>query len=88
MNPTNIINEWVKNVTRNRFTELMTLPISTNLISLMANVVYFKGSWEIPFDPDYTQPGLFYKNENEKVGIGRIFPQHCLSPSPKNFSLI
>lgn len=61
------MNEWLKNSTNGRFLELLHSPPSPTTVSIMASVVYFKGSWEFPFDPDYTQPGLFFVNENEKV---------------------
>lgn len=54
------INAWVKQTTRGRITEAVSssdLPADTALV--LVNTIWFKGDWEVPFDPEDTRPGSF-----------------------------
>lgn len=49
----NKINEWVKNKTEGQITSLMTPDaITSDLMVLLVNTMYFKGKWDEPFDRD------------------------------------
>ncbi|KAK6636737.1 hypothetical protein RUM43_010400 [Polyplax serrata] len=85
----NKINQWVRNSTLNRFSDLMTLPLSPNTVSIMASIVYFKGAWELPFDPDYTQPGLFFIDDKRKVQVDFMYgEQQVFYGNSSDFQLI
>jgi len=73
-NPTeaaNIINSWVENHTNGLIKDLVPSevidPIYTYLI--LTNAIYFKGIWEVKFDPDNTSDQSFYLSTEEKIQV-------------------
>ncbi len=64
------INAWVDEATRHRIAKLLTpnaVDNSTRLV--LANAVYFKGDWQIPFDERYTKPLPFHRPEQPDVEV-------------------
>lgn len=62
------INAWAENRTRGRIRGLFpedSLNTLTRLV--LVNAVYFKGSWEFPFDKDLTAEADFTKSDGTKV---------------------
>ncbi|XP_068082596.1 uncharacterized protein [Anabrus simplex] len=58
------INDWVNNKTHgfiNRLVEPDSLSPYSRM--MLANAVYFKGKWKVPFDPDVTSIKNFYPQE-------------------------
>ena len=53
------INSWVKKKTHQLIPSILNNPDS-DLLTLLANALYFKGSWTSPFDTSLTQTGLFH----------------------------
>ena len=56
----NLINDWVKEETRNKIDGIVEPPINPETILFLINAIYFKGEWSEPFDPDLTDDILFY----------------------------
>lgn len=62
------INEFVEVNTNGKIKDFVTVDsLSTDLVSIIVNAIYFQGSWELPFNKRGTFPADFYINENEKI---------------------
>jgi len=54
------INSWVSRETRGRIEKIVESPGELgNLVMLLANAIYFKGTWQLQFDPARTRPAPF-----------------------------
>ncbi|GLC47968.1 hypothetical protein PLESTB_000044800 [Pleodorina starrii] len=69
------INAWVANVTRGLITDLIT---TDDFVAVLANALYFKGSWEHAFKPELTRPGNFTTSTGEAKKV------HMMSQLFKN----
>jgi len=55
-----LINDWVLRETQEKIEEIIPPGVIDTITRLvLANAVYFKASWQEPFDPDVTQDGAF-----------------------------
>ncbi len=54
----NVINDWVNQNTDGKITEIMDM-IDPELLVLVLNAIYFKGTWTYRFDKDDTQDDYF-----------------------------
>jgi serine protease inhibitor len=63
------INQWVENNTGGKIKELVSLDMIQNAYYLIANAVYFKGSWEKPFKPENTREAPFTLGDGTKVNV-------------------
>lgn len=57
-----LINEWVKKATGNLIDSIIStsdMDAATDLV--LANAVYFKGKWLVPFNPDLTTRDAFHR---------------------------
>jgi serpin B len=62
------INDWVEEETAEKIRDLIPPDAITPLTRLvLANAIYFKGSWLFPFDQDATQPGPFFKLDGTEL---------------------
>ena len=66
------INNWVKEATNDKIEQIVDSPLDANLVAVLINAIYFKGSWTHEFD----------KNETEDR------PFHLLDGSVKNVPLM
>ncbi|ESN95906.1 hypothetical protein HELRODRAFT_86140 [Helobdella robusta] len=64
------INAWVENQTNQKIRNLIA-PGSLNAMTklVLVNAIYFKGSWDIPFDESNTKEDKFYISENHTTQI-------------------
>lgn len=53
-----VINGWVNDQTEGLIPEIIS-EISPDSVLFLINAIYFKGSWQSPFDPALTQTGTF-----------------------------
>lgn len=60
---TDSINNWVREKTKDKIKKLLDKPLDPVTKLVLLNAVYFKGSWQIQFDPNNTKQELFYNNE-------------------------
>jgi serpin B len=47
---TDAINEWVKEKTKDKIPKMFEETIDSNTVAMILSSLYFKGSWEVPFD--------------------------------------
>ena len=55
-----IINAWAARSTRDRIDEVITADAANDLVLLLANAIYFKGTWEDKFDSGKTRSIVDY----------------------------
>ncbi len=55
-----VINQWVREATRDRIETMVEPPIPSNIVAYLMNAVYFKAGWTEPFDPDLTRTEPFH----------------------------
>ena len=53
------INQWVDTNTNGKIPKILD-EINSDLLLFLINAIYFKGSWQIEFDPAHTRDGTFY----------------------------
>lgn len=61
------INDWVKRQTRGLIAEIVGPQIDPDTILFLLNAIYFKGEWQVAFDPAATQPRLFTRADGSQV---------------------
>jgi len=54
------INAWIENATNNKIKDMVKPPINPNIVAMLFNAIYFKGSWMFPFDTADTRDANFY----------------------------
>lgn len=63
------INNWVSNITHGKINNLVDEDDVANVIILVLNTLYFKGSWRHQFPPNATKTGLFYLSPNSQKNV-------------------
>ncbi|MEN3008576.1 serpin family protein [Pseudothermotoga sp.] len=67
------INTWIEEKTEGKIKNMITKDDVDNLTRLiLTNAIYFKGVWEIPFDPSRTGKDLFYIDETTSVEVNMM----------------
>ncbi len=61
------INRWVDDKTHGLIPQIYDGPQSDELAVVLADAIYFKGTWKNPFDKNYTQPGMFHLADGTAV---------------------
>lgn len=62
------ISKFVEDNTNGKIKNFVTVDsLSTDLVTIIVNAIYFQGNWELPFNKRVTYPGDFHINENEKI---------------------
>ena len=62
------INAWVEDKTREKIRDLIPSGgVNADTRVVLANAVYFKGTWELPFDKESTQDEPFYLESGKEV---------------------
>jgi serpin B len=57
---TDLINGWAAEKTRDKIPKVLKPDdVDDSTLAAILNAIYFKGAWEVPFDPDDTRPGDF-----------------------------
>lgn len=62
-----IINNWVKEQTRNTIEKIVEPPINPDTILFLINAIYFKGEWSEQFDPEQTREILFTLPDGSRI---------------------
>jgi serpin B len=64
------INAWVRQQTQNKISELIAPEnIPQGLALILTNAIYFKGTWQTPFDEERTQEAAFTLREGTQVNV-------------------
>ncbi len=53
------INNWVKEATNDKIEKIVDSPLDANLVAVLINAIYFKGSWTNEFDKNETEDRPF-----------------------------
>jgi serpin B len=61
-----IMNAWVSEMTRGRIPGIVAGPISPETYLYLANAVYFKGGWSVPFEAKDTKERAFHLRGGEQ----------------------
>lgn len=67
------INDWVSSVTKGRIEQIVTPPISPDLVMFLINAIYFKGDWTRPFDKERTRPAPFTLTDGRQKQVDMMF---------------
>lgn len=54
-----IVNDWVKEQTKDKITEIVEPPLDPTLVTMLMNAVYFKADWEHAFSEELTEEADF-----------------------------
>ena len=54
------INKWVESKTNKKIKNIVNASLVNKALLVLANAIYFKGFWNIPFNPRDTKRGIFY----------------------------
>ncbi len=64
------INQWVEEETNKKITDLIKEGmLSPSVRLVLANAIYFKGTWAYPFEKSKTRPEIFYMNEKNRKRV-------------------
>jgi serpin B len=55
-----LINAWADRATRGKIPQIVSAPIPPNTAMILASAIYFKGTWEHPFDAKQTHDRAFH----------------------------
>jgi len=66
---TNVINGWVSDKTRQKIPKLFDPPLAPNTRLVIANAIYFNGTWAMPFDEKNTRDDKFIITPGEDVTV-------------------
>jgi serine protease inhibitor len=61
-----IMNQWVEDATNGLIKDMVQKPIPIDVVIILLNAIYFKGSWIHPFDADYTSDWWFTVPDGSK----------------------
>jgi len=67
------INDWVSEKTKGKIDEIVSSPISPELVMFLINAIYFKGDWTRPFDKDRTRPAPFTLADGSRKQVDMMF---------------
>ncbi|XP_023659075.1 serine protease inhibitor A3L-like [Paramormyrops kingsleyae] len=62
------VNNYVKDKTHGKIAELVD-SVEPSTLMILISYVYFKGKWDIPFDPASTEDSVFHVNETHDVPV-------------------
>ncbi len=66
---TDVINGWVSDKTRQKIPELFSPPLDPNTRLVIANAIYFNGTWSMPFDEKNTRDDKFIISPGVEVTV-------------------
>ena len=68
------INNWIKTKTNNKIQNMLPVGVlDANTIIVLANAIYFKGTWKTKFDPKITQKRNFFVGVNDQRQIDMMY---------------
>jgi serpin B len=73
------INDWVSQSTHGKITSLFDPPLSPDLRLILVDAIYFKGSWETPFDKKLTRDQPFTVRAGQTVAHPRMSRKERMS---------
>ncbi len=67
------INQWVSDNTRGKINQIVDPPIDRDMVLFLINAIYFKGSWQRPFDAKITRPMPFKPESGPSADTPMMF---------------
>ncbi len=64
-----IIDSWVEQKTNNKIKDLVKGKTTVDTVLAITNAIYFKGTWQTPFEPNQTQDSDFRVNADKSVSV-------------------
>ncbi|XP_070699096.1 protein Z-dependent protease inhibitor [Pempheris klunzingeri] len=69
-----LINEYIKHKTEDKVTDMIsTLNVATQL--MLINTIFFQGTWQMPFNPNFTDSASFYIDNYSVVQVPMMFKE-------------
>ncbi len=74
LNPTapHTINSWASQATHGEIKDVVSSPLDPALRMILANAVYFRGSWQTAFDPKQTTTQPFYAEGGGQASVSMM----------------
>jgi len=69
------INHWVDVKTHGKITEIIKPPLGLDIVVMLLNAIYFKGTWTYQFDPEETFDGKFFLEDGTIVDCRMMLRQ-------------
>ncbi|XP_064427602.1 corticosteroid-binding globulin-like [Mirounga angustirostris] len=66
------INEYIKNKTQGKIVDFLS-KLDSSAMLILVNYIFFKGTWEHPFNPESTREENFYVNKTTVVRVPMMF---------------
>lgn len=64
-----IVNQWASDNTNGLIKSILPGPVSPQTVVILANAVYFRGDWEIPFSSEINRIGAFQTSNTTSVNV-------------------
>jgi serpin B len=64
-----VMNDWASRNTEGKITTIIQPPIPADTAMIIANAIYFKGTWLNPFDRKQTKPRVFHPGPGSEVQV-------------------
>ena len=76
-----VINKWISEITKEKIKDLLAKGTITNMTRfVLANAVYFKGSWKDKFEKTFTNTdGVFHTLSNKEVKVSMMYKEEKFS---------
>uniref|UniRef100_A0A6J0E8G3 Serine protease inhibitor A3N-like n=2 Tax=Peromyscus maniculatus bairdii TaxID=230844 RepID=A0A6J0E8G3_PERMB len=74
-----LINDYVSQQTQGKIKELIS-HLDESLLVVLVNYIYFKGKWEMPFDPCFAFESIFYLDEKRTVRVPMMNIKNLSTP--------
>ncbi|SOC39701.1 serpin family protein [Ureibacillus acetophenoni] len=78
------INEWVNNKTNGKIDNVVGENLSPDMITMLINAIYFKGSWTYPFDTSLTKEKKFTLQDGSTIEVPLMEMHEELSYTKNN----
>ena len=63
------VNDWASRHTQGKINKVLEDPVSKDLMMLIANAVYFKAEWAVPFEERGTHDEAFYAEDGTQTQV-------------------
>jgi serine protease inhibitor len=63
------VNAWIAGITNGLITNILPSADYTKVVAVIANAIYFKGSWTVAFDPTLTAPAPFTLTDGTQTSV-------------------
>ncbi len=65
--PARMINAWASEKTNDKIPKIISSDSLVDAVMVLTNAIYFKGTWQTQFDPEYTEESNFWISESKNT---------------------